>query len=124
MSEAGGKTSTGLQPNVAGLLCYLFMWVTGLIFLLIEKENQFVRFHAIQSIALNVVLWVLYVILWFIPIIGWIINIFLAIGIFILWIVCMYKAYKGEKFKLPVIGNFAENNSKPKVGYPVFENIK
>jgi uncharacterized membrane protein len=40
----------------------------------------------------------------------------LAIGIFILWIVCMYKAYKGEKFKLPVIGNFAENNSKPKAG--------
>ncbi len=116
MSEAGGKTTTGLQPNVAGLLCYLFMWVTGLIFLLIEKENQFVRFHAIQSIALNVVLWVLYIILWFIPIIGWIINIFLAIGIFILWIVCMYKAYKGEKFKLPVIGNFAENNSKPKAG--------
>ena len=45
------KTSTGLQENVAGLLCYVLGWVTGLIFILIEKENKFVRFHAMQSIV-------------------------------------------------------------------------
>ncbi len=114
MSEANKKSSTGMEANVAGLLCYLFWWVTGLIFLLIEKESQFVRFHAIQSIASFVVLWVAYIILWFIPVIGWIINIFLAIGMFILWIVCMYKAYKGQMFKLPIVGNFAEKNSQIK----------
>jgi uncharacterized membrane protein len=41
------KTSTGLEENVAGLLCYLFGWVSGLVFLLLETENRFVRFHAI-----------------------------------------------------------------------------
>lgn len=114
MSEANKKTSTGMEPNVAGLLCYLFWWVTGVIFLIIEKENQLVRFHAIQSIAMSVVLWVIYIILLFIPIVGWIINIFLAIGMVILWIYMMYKTYRGVKVKLPIVGNFAENNSKPK----------
>lgn len=111
MGEAPEKSSTGLQPNVAGLLCYLFGWITGLIFLLVEKESKFVRFHAMQSIATYVVLFVIYMVLWFIPVIGWIINIFIAIGMFILWIVLMYQAYKGKKYKLPVVGDFADKNS-------------
>jgi uncharacterized membrane protein len=105
------KSSTGMEPNVAALLCYLFWWVTGLIFLIIEKESEFVRFHAIQAIATSVIYIICIVILMFIPIIGWIINIFLYIGFFILWIVCMYRAYQGKKFKLPIVGNFAEKNS-------------
>jgi uncharacterized membrane protein len=111
MVEITEKTSTGIKPNVAGLLCYLAGWITGLIFFLIEKESKFVRFHAIQSIAAYVVLFVIYLILWFIPVIGWIINIFLAIAMFVLWILLMYKAYHGEKFKLPIVGNFAEKQS-------------
>ena len=111
MSEMAEKTSTGMKPNVAGALCYLFGWVTGLIFLLIEKESKFVRFHAIQSIATYVVLFVIYLILWFIPIIGWIINIFVAIAMFILWILLMYKAYQGKKFKLPIVGDIAEKQA-------------
>ncbi len=114
MSEANKKSSTGLEPNVAGLLCYLVWWVTGLIFLLIEKESQFVRFHAIQSIATSVVYIICIIILSFIPIVGWIINIFLYIGFVILWIICMVKAYKGQMFKLPIVGNFAEKNSQIK----------
>ena len=46
-----GKTSTGIQANVAGLLSYVLGWLTGLIFFLIEKENKFVRFHAAQSLV-------------------------------------------------------------------------
>jgi uncharacterized membrane protein len=112
MGEITEKTSTGMKPNVAGLLCYLFGWISGLIFLLIEKESKFVRFHAIQSIAAWVVFFVIYLILWFIPVIGWIINIFLAIGMFILWIMLMYKAYQGKKLKLPIVGNFAEKQAE------------
>jgi uncharacterized membrane protein len=48
---------------------------------------------------------------WFIPIIGWIINIFIGLAMFILWIVLMYKAYHGEKFKLPIVGDFAEKQA-------------
>jgi uncharacterized membrane protein len=108
MVEITEKTSTGMKPNVAGLLCYLFTWVSGLIFLLIEKDSKFVRFHAIQSIATFVLFFVVIIILAFIPIIGWIIDILLYILFFILWIVCMVKAYGGQTFKLPIVGKFAE----------------
>lgn|SRR5699024_1358722 len=49
-STSETKTAIGLEENIAGLLCYLFTFVSGIIFLLIEKENKFVRFHAMQSL--------------------------------------------------------------------------
>jgi uncharacterized membrane protein len=105
------KTSSGLQENVAGLLCYLFGWVTGLIFFLLEPKNKFVRFHAVQSIALTVVVMVIYIIFLFIPILGWIIDLLLGLAMFVLWILLLIKAYQGQMFKLPVIGNFAEQQA-------------
>ena len=63
-----GKTSTGMQANVAALLSYGFGWITGLVFYLIEKENKFVRFHAFQSIVVFGALTVLSIVLAFIPI--------------------------------------------------------
>jgi uncharacterized membrane protein len=102
------KTSTGLQENVAGLLCYVLGWISGIVFLLIEKENKFVRFHAMQSIivfgALTVASWILGLIPVIGPFIGWIIGV---IGL-ILWIVLMIKAYQGTKYKVPWAGNLAE----------------
>jgi uncharacterized membrane protein len=50
MRQEAPKTSIGLDQNIAGALCYLFGWVTGLVFYLIEKDNSFVRYHAMQSI--------------------------------------------------------------------------
>ena len=102
-----GKTSIGLQANVAGLLCYLFGWVTGLIFILIEKENKFVRFHAMQSLILFAGLNVIMFVLVFIPVIGLLTPILGLLG-FVLWIVLMIKAYQGEQFKLPIVGDIAE----------------
>jgi uncharacterized membrane protein len=87
--------------------------VTGIIFLLLEKENKFVRFHAIQSIVVFGAYTVVSIILGFIPIIGWIINVLLGIAAFIFWIVLMVKAYRGQMHKLPVAGDIAERNSKP-----------
>lgn len=102
------ETSTGLDQNIAGLLCYLVGFVTGLIFYLLEKENKFVRFHAMQSIILSLVLFILSIVLGFIPVIGWIGTLLLGPISLVLWIVMMFKAYKGEWFKLPVIGDMAE----------------
>ncbi len=113
MSESEAKTSTGMSPNVAGLLCYLAGWITGIIFLVLEKDNRFVRFHAMQSIAASVALMVAMFVLMFRPIIGWIIMWVLDIAAFILWIVLMAKAYRGETYKLPIVGNFAEKQVKP-----------
>ena len=104
------KTSTGMNQNVAGLLCYLAGWITGLIFFLIEKENRYVRFHAMQSIITFGSLTVLFMVLGFIPIVGWMLMPILAILQLILWIVLMVKAYQGQLFKLPMIGDMAEKN--------------
>ena len=64
------KTSIGLEANVAGLLCYVLGWISGLVFILIERESKFVRFHAMQSIIVFGILSVASFILGFIPLIG------------------------------------------------------
>ena len=106
------KTTTGMQPNVAGLLCYLLWWVTGIIFLIIEKENKLVRFHAWQSIFSFAVITIIQIILSFIPIVGWILGIIVWILSIVLWAVLMYNAYQGKKIKIPIAGNLAESQTK------------
>ena len=102
------KTSSGIDQKVAGLLCYLLWVVTAVIMLLIEKENRFVRFHAMQSILISIVLFVISFTFAFIPIIGWVLGLFMTPITFILWIFMMYKAYNGDWIKLPIIGDMAE----------------
>lgn len=94
---------TGLPKNTAAALSYVLGWLTGIVFLLIEKD-PFVRFHAMQSIITFGIL----TILAFVPIIGWILSPLVMIVGFILWLVLIYKAYQGEEFRLPVIGDFAK----------------
>jgi uncharacterized membrane protein len=108
MYDPKAKTTTGMQPNVEALLCYLVTWVTGIVFAIIEKDNKFVRYNAYQSIATFVPINIIQFILAFIPIIGWIINILLWILEVILWIVLMMNAYQGKMIKIPIAGNFAE----------------
>jgi uncharacterized membrane protein len=108
MSESKEKTSLGMEPNLAGLLCYVLGWVTGIIFFVLEKENKFVRFHAMQSIIVFVPITVAGIILNFIPFIGWILGWLLSIFGFILWIILMVKAYRGERYKMPWAGDIAE----------------
>ena len=102
------KTSTGLQENVAGLLCYLGMWVTGIIFLILEPKNRFVRFHALQSIVVFGGLTIVGFIFGFVPYFGWMVGVVVPVLGLILWIVLMVKAYQGERYKLPVAGDIAE----------------
>jgi uncharacterized membrane protein len=110
-----GKTSTGMQANIAGLLCYAVGWVTGLVFFLIEKENKFVRFHALQSIIVFGALSVLQIVVGmfmgaFLGVLVPFFNGFVGLVSLVLWIVLMIKAYQGEKFKLPIAGDIAEKN--------------
>ena len=110
-------TSTGLEANVAGLLCYAVGWITGLVMILLEKKNGFVRFHAVQSIvafgAITVLLIVLSVLagLWIVGPLFTALSAVTWILAIVLWIVLMIKAYQGERFKLPVAGDFAEKHS-------------
>lgn len=102
------KSSTGLDVNLAALLTYLLGFVTGLGFLVLEKDSRYVRFHAMQSTLVFGGLFATNVLLGLIPILGWLFSFLLIPVTFVLWIVLMFKAYQGEKFKLPYIGDMAE----------------
>lgn len=119
------KTGTGLEPNVAAMLAYLFGWLSGLIIFLIEKEDKFVRFAAMQSIVLSLtmtVLWIVYswvlgaivvstlftgggAIFAVVSLLAWVIG----IGYLVVWIMLMVKAYQGQEWELPVVGKIARN---------------
>ncbi len=102
------KSSTGLEENIAGLLCYVLGWVSGLVFILIEKENKFVRFHAMQSIIVFGALTIASFILGWVPVIGgFLTGVLWLLGV-VLWIVLMVKAYQGTRYKLPLSGELAE----------------
>lgn len=104
------KTSTGIKANVEGALCYLLWFISGLTFILIEKENKFVRFHAMQSIFTFGAVFVLLIILNLIPVIGWLISPFVMVAGIILWVFLMIKAYRGKHYKLPMIGDMAQKS--------------
>ena len=124
------KSSTGLDENLAALLSYVVGWISGLVFFLIEKESRLVRFHAMQSILLSVVAAIVGIALWVLSIFSWVVMsqisgilsflISLIVGL-VGFIVCiafiagaviaLIKAYQGQYFKLPFIGNMAEKFS-------------
>lgn len=125
-----GKSSTGLDENIAALLSYIFGWVSGLIFFLIEKDSRLVRFHAMQSLLFNVLVGVVAIALWIVLFVVFMIATqlsnalatllslvsVLVWGVFLLailagFILCLVKAFQGQYFKLPLIGNFAEKFS-------------
>ncbi|MFO7816614.1 MAG: DUF4870 domain-containing protein [Desulfovibrionales bacterium] len=108
------NTVLGIDENIEALLCYVLGWLTGIVFLLLEKENQFVRFHAMQSLVVFLGLFVLSFVLGWIPIIGFLTFIIFPLGV-ILWILLMIKAFQGEKYKLPWAGDFAEKQVAGKV---------
>jgi uncharacterized membrane protein len=106
------KTALGLEENIEGLLTYVLGWVSAIVFLVLEPENRFVRFHAMQSLVTFGAITIILIVLGLIPIIGWILAIILGPLSFLLWLWLMYKAYLGEMYKLPTIGDFAEAQVK------------
>lgn len=111
MNMVPDKSSTGLDSKVVGLLCYLLGFITGIIFLIVEKESRFVKFHAMQSIIVSAAIVVLSIIFGLIPIIGWLLGLLLSPISLILWIVLMLMALQGKQFKLPFIGDIAEQQA-------------
>ncbi len=101
------ETSLGMDESFEALLCYSFGWVTGIIFLVMEKNSSFVRFHAMQSLITFLGLMVVMIILVSIPGVGFLLASCLWFVGVALWATLMWKAFKGERFRLPVIGRFA-----------------
>lgn len=119
------EASTNLQPNIAGLLCYVALWVTGIVFVVIEKKSTFVKFHAWQSIMTFGILTVVQIVististlgaialpfsfgLWtFVNVVGILVWL-LTVG---LWIALMVLAYSGKMWKVPLVGDWAEKQA-------------
>ncbi len=114
-------SAAGLQDNVAGALCYLLGLITGILFLVLEpySRNRAIRFHAFQSIFLNVAwiaVWIAFTAVTAIlgSILGGILALLtlpLSLAFLVLWIVLMVKAFNGGKMVLPVIGPMAEKQA-------------
>jgi uncharacterized membrane protein len=104
-------TALGIDNNIEGALAYFFGLLTGILFLVLEKDDKFVKFHAVQSIIVSIAAMILLpiigIMLMFIPVIGWLIYILLYLGMFALWLLLMFKAYQKEMFKLPIAGDIA-----------------
>ena len=121
------RSSTGLDANIAAALSYFFGLLSGALFFAMENESRFVKFHAMQSmlvsvaaIAVYIVYTIVFMILWRLPFIGWIAGIFGSLGWLVLalaflgvWLYCMFRAFQGERFKLPFIGEVAEKQVWP-----------
>ncbi len=124
MTDQGPTSShTGLAPNVASMLSYLCIFVTGIVFLILEKDDKNVRFHAWQStlfgaaaVLVQIALSILGAMLGAIStLLGGLVNLMapvVALIFFIFWIVCLIKAYNGERYHLPVLGDIAEAQAK------------
>lgn len=101
------KTTTGLPKNTAAALSYVMGPVTGIIFLLLEKD-PFIRFHAAQSIVVIGGLTILWMVLPF-TIILLPFTPLVFVGLFILWLMLIYKAWQGDEWEVPFIGKFARS---------------
>jgi uncharacterized membrane protein len=111
------KSVFGLPENIAAALSYLFGAFSGVVVLILERENKFVRFHALQSTLWFLFLYVALAVLRFvvrIPILGWLLGIVVnpviwigGVVIFISAVFLILKAYEGKTFKLPIFGEVA-----------------
>jgi uncharacterized membrane protein len=121
VAQTSQSNQLGISENVAGLLCYLLGWVTGIIFFLIDKR-PYVRFHAAQSIVVFGALQILSIVAgvifhggfmmmggWGGFGLGWALYSLINLVALVLWILLMVKAYQGEKFRVPVAAGIAEN---------------
>ena len=103
----------GLSETAAGVIAYITI-IPAIIFLVMDPYNRssFIRFHAWQSIFFGLAVAVVHLVLGVIPILGWILMVPVGLAFLILWIFVMIKASKGERYKIPFIGNFAEQAAK------------
>lgn len=119
-----GPVPVAMADNVAAVLCYLLLAVGGLLFLVLEPYNQkkAIRFHAFQSILFTIaaaIAWIIVIFLgvmlayipWIGPLIAGLLFLALFVGVFLIWIMLMYKAYNNHPVVLPVIGALAEKQA-------------
>ena len=101
-----------MTPNVVAVLAYMGGALTGIVVLAMEKKDQFVRFHAMQSTITFLLVLLANLLLRNIPVIGRLANVSFIVGVGVLWFWLMWRAFLGDRYKLPYIGDFAEQQLK------------
>ena len=103
---------TGLSDNAASGLAYVTI-IPAIVFLAVAPYNQksIIRFHSWQSIFLFVASVAIHIVLLFIPVVGWVLSPLFSLFVIVIWVICLVKAFNGERFKLPLIGNFADQQA-------------
>jgi uncharacterized membrane protein len=110
-AAAAPAAAGGLADNVASGLAYVTI-IPAIVFLVVEpySKNKVVKFHAFQCLGLAV-LGIACSVIAVVPVIGWIVGLLGHLGVFVLWLMCIIKAFQGGRFKIPVIGEFAEKQA-------------
>jgi len=108
ISPPPAPTSEGLSDSAASGLAYITI-IPAIIFLIVAPYNQKkeIRFHAWQSIFLFIAAFAIHVILMLIPIVGWVLSIPFSILVLVVWIICLIKAFSGQRFNIPIIAPLA-----------------
>ena len=107
-STAGSASSTGLNSNLAAVLAYLFGCISGIVLLAVERQDRYVRFHALQSTLLFLGVLAVALVLSSLPLVGWFLNVIFSVAVGIVWLVLMFKAFTGQRYKLPYVGEIAD----------------
>ena len=107
-SSLSEKSSTGLDANIAGMLCYFGFFITGILFLVLEKQSSYVRFHAMQSTFAFIGLFAAHWVGLLVPVLGWVFSCLVQMAAIGVWIFMMVKAFQGERYKLPIAGDMVE----------------
>lgn len=104
------STRSKSDSNLHGALAYLLGPITGVIFLILDNDDKFVKYHALQSIVFFILMWILTAIAAILKLvlIGFILIPLLSLISFVAWLYSMYKAYKGEMHELPIVGRFVK----------------
>ena len=117
-SDFNKKSSTGMDPKIAVLLAYFFSWLGGLIIWLMEKENRFVKWNALQALILGIVeaiIGILMIIFGWVPFIGWLVVVIgwiALVAILVAVIIAIVKAFSGETFRIPVVSSLTDKYFK------------
>lgn len=114
------RRGSDLDPHLSGALAYLLGPVTGILFLVLDREHPYVRFHAVQCLVVSVVwtaAWlavtILGILLGWVPLLGWLIEVLLVLAVsmagLVLWCYLMLRAFRGDEWEVPVIGPYARD---------------
>jgi uncharacterized membrane protein len=108
VSDPASSSGNQANPKLIAAVAYFGGLITGAVILVVEKQDRFVRFHAMQSVVVFVAVLVMHLVLAGLPLIGVVLYLPFLIVVIAIWVLLMTKAWRGETYKLPYLGDLAE----------------